>query len=376
MKTRNKIFIFPLIIFVTIIIFTKQCTPVNISIGKILKSRDYSKYKSLKDVPNSKNYEIIPIDADFPIFYDSIQNVFYLTKDYSSGLCRIDGQGNIIYRDSLLGKEDNSLMDFENHSYFVFTKKGVYDYSQKNIKLEKMDTVINKDQNVNEGEWDEIFEDLYKHAKIVIYESDRLGFEKCECSPIYFKMKDRWILLYTRGYESRLTSMNMDLNSTYGKVNFTKFPAKFPKLILLKDSYSNVYSSRNLEDDKYFKTYFSITLDEEKLDYEEGTNINMDFYEKDDYYSLGNPFDLPRWMLSTYIGTAYYSVQLKNENVYIKEKEIKYKGNVKNNFSCFEVPSKFKNRAKVNFLYYKKTVSKGLFDTDIGSLHLIRKKSK
>ena len=114
------------------LLFIEKCSLINLSTADIFRPKSYKNFKGLLDTVQSKNYEIVLIDGDFPILYDSIKNEFYLSN--KNGLTKIDANGNILFKANLSAEKYTTVFDFENFTPYVFTDRGVYDFTGDNLK--------------------------------------------------------------------------------------------------------------------------------------------------------------------------------------------------------------------------------------------------
>lgn len=90
-----------LVFIVLIFLFLDRCTSVNISTSSLFQNSKYNNFKYLKDGVSSENYEILRLEnTNYPILYDTLQNTFYI--NCGDGICKIDGDGKVILRDSIL----------------------------------------------------------------------------------------------------------------------------------------------------------------------------------------------------------------------------------------------------------------------------------
>ena len=65
--------------------------------------------------------------------------------------------------------------------------------------------VLNYDNELSNQDFKRIFESYYKNAEIVAYDTNRNFDYKRECLPMYFKIKNEWILLFTQKGELRFS---------------------------------------------------------------------------------------------------------------------------------------------------------------------------
>ena len=171
----------------------------------------------------------------------------------------------------------------------------------------------------------------YDEAEMVVYDTDRNFDYLAQNYPMYFKIKNYWILLFSQKGDYRFThsGSNKLENDTIGQIDFLNFPAKFAdkRLIVLKNQKSGIYSTKQIGekiDDDYLKMYYTQLLKEQKLDYQTSNSIELLSRKKDEYYFTGGFFDFPDWVFPSFINTAYFQVAYNNESLFFKEKAIKY----------------------------------------------------
>ena len=380
-----------IVLFVLNLIFIDRCSLINLSTADLFRSKELLNSKSLIDTVASQNYEIIPLKADFPILYDSIQNEFYLANQ--QGLTKIDGQGNLLISDALLSEKYTSVFDFANFTPYVFAEKGVYDFSGNKLVYTLFSKVLNANNEISDADFKTLFENSYRDATLVIYGTDRnLDYEK-ECYPMYFKIKNEWILIFCQKGDTRFSHLltSKDYNDVIGQIDFENNPAKFAdkRLMVLKDVKNGIYSTKQFGkkiDDQYLDTYYSILLKERKLDYKSTNEIKLRSRKKEAYHFTGSFIDLPNWINPTFLNTAFFELNYNNEKLFFKEKAIKYshESNCKNELFLYELPINFKKQTKVAFLHYALNLggyendSTGIFVPEIKNtgLYLIRPKKK
>ncbi len=369
MKTYQIIL---LVLIVLTFLFLDRCTSVNISTSPLFKNPKYNSFKYLKDGVSSENYETIRLEkARYPILYDTIQNTFYV--NCGNGICKIDGDGNIILRDSIFKDEANSLVDFANHSYYVFTKDAVYDYSQKEVRPEKMASIVNENNDMAPEEWESTFAKLYAEAQVVIYESDRYTYEKCNCYPIYFKIGEKWTLMYTDKNDFRSTLTDIDMESYIGRADFKEYLPKYNGLIALRDNSHKMYSDKMNTSDEFLKTYYTVHMKEENFKYESEDKLKTLFFQKQNVYSEAAYTSIPL----AFGGIAYYELSLGKESLYFKENASKDSGlasSLNSNLYFFEIPAKFRNQTEVRFLDFR--APSNVFLSGSEDLYIIRRKKK
>ncbi|WP_289659847.1 hypothetical protein [Flavobacterium panacagri] len=309
--------------------------------------------------PQSKNYEILPVTGSFPILFDSISNEYYLSNN--QGLTKYNHLGNVIISDDLAKEKYTSVFDFVNFIPYVFAEKGVYDFSGKKLVYTEFSQILNSKNEIKDSDFKILFEKYYKDAEMAVYDTNRNFDYLAENYPMYFKIKNNWILLFSQKGDYRFThsGSNDAENDTIGQIDFLNFPAKFAgkRLIVLKNQKNGIYSTKQIGekiDDDYLKMYSTQLLKEQKFNYQSSNSIELLSRKKDEYYFTGSYFDLPEWFSPSFINTAYYQVTYNNENLFFKEKAIKYfkDSKCKNDLYLYELPKHLRTKSKVAFLDY------------------------
>jgi len=373
-----------------VLLFLDRCTTHNISTNDFFKPKSYKNFKSLIEKPQSKNYEILPVIGTFPILYDSIKNDYYVSN--YKGLTKYDYLGNIIISDDLEKEKYTSVFDFANFIPYVFAENGVYDFSGKKLVYTKFSQILNTENEIKDADFKILFEKYYDDAEMVVYDTDRNFDYLAQNYPMYFKIKNNWILLFSQKGDYRFTHSGSSLveNDTIGQIDFLNFPAKFAdkRLIVLKNQKSGIYSTKQIGekiDDDYLKMYYTQLLKEQKLDYQSSSSIELLSRKKDEYYFTGSYFDFPDWVSPSFINTAYYQVTYNNEKLFFKEKAIKYfkDSKCKNDLYLYELPKHLRTKSKVAFLDYTIDIggymndSTGIVDPIIknGGLYILKQKT-
>lgn len=349
-----------IVILLLVLLFVDRCTTFNLTTADIFRPSSYNNFKQLSQKPQSKSYEIVPAKGTFPILYNALKNEFYLRN--GKGLTKYDALGNVMISNNLNKEEFTSVFDFLNFVPYVFAKNGVYDYSGKRLIYQKFSKILNANNELNDNDFKFIFETNYRNADLVIYDSDRNIEREKECFPMYFRIKNEWILMFSQKGDDRFSHQQSDEieNDTIGKIDFLGFPAKFSNqgLTVLKDVENGIFSIRQLGmeaiSDQYLDTYYTQILKERKDDYQTDDKFKLLSHKKDDYYSSGNVFSLPSWVSPSFMLTGFFRLTYQNENLYFKEKALKLNGDIKvqNDLSIYELPKKFRTKSKVAFLLY------------------------
>lgn len=341
-----------------IVLFLDRCTPVNITTSDVFRDERNNTSQSFSGPMIYDGYEIVPIQGGLPILYDTIDNIFYVQN--GKGLIKIDSRGKILLSDSLAHEEITSALNMYNYLPFVFTSKGVYDFSTEQVTFQNIAKDHNKNNELSDATFKTLFEGLYADAEMVVYENDNLG-DRVERYPMYFYINDQWEVLYAQAGEYRFSHLNYgDLEETIvGQIDFKNFPAKFNgrKLVVLKDYKQKVYTTgRDPKDDDFFDTYYAVILRERELDYQTGNSLEITSYKKIDYHFTGSYFELPRWVNPSFSVNAYYKLSFYGEDFHFNSSSYKYRGYggaVKDNINLFQAPKTNKDMPKIAFLLEK-----------------------
>lgn len=343
-----------IIAFILILLFIEKCSLINLSTADAFKPNQIKNSPSLVGTIQSESYEIVPLEGNYPILFDSVKNEFYFTN--KKGLTKIDAQGNIILSADLNTEHYTSVSTFENYTPYVFAVNGVYDFSGNELVYTKYSKILNTENEMNNTLYKSTFEQYYDDAEIVVYEGD--GYVDLEVSgyPMYFKINKEWIQLYAQKRNYKFSNIpSSDMDHIIGQIDLKNFPAKFAdkRLQVLKDNENGIYSTRILVDDQYLNTFYTEILKEQKFYYNSNNKIKMVSYKKDEYLLGGGYFYKPDWVFPSFINTAYFELTFNNEKLYFKEKAIKhfFEFNYIYDLYLFELP-KNKSNIKVAFLDY------------------------
>lgn len=313
--------------------------------------------KSSKNIPDLsqplKNdyYEIEKISNGNwnEIRYDPV-NDFYIVVE-NDKITKLNNKGDTTFILDMNEKDFSDMpdfMDYHRPSYYVISWYGIYDLSKEKPFLEKFDKRLNDDGKMEWEEWIEKFNNLYQSADVVLW-----GYRKSVGigsmnHPLYFKQNEKWKVLYTL----------KDVSQIDGSSTFTKFrlnykednlPSKFDKLFLLKDiQKENAYSDYNNFDNEYdIKEYA-----ENQLEYGKEASIETTSFEKEAIMDATYSY-----MPANFGGTVINKLSIANNHFTFKAKAIKGAGfntePLKTYFYLFTVPTKFKTKTTLNFLYYK-----------------------
>jgi len=378
----KKFAVIILIISLLFLLFLDRCTTINVTTADIFRPKSYQYFKELPQKPQSENFEIVPALGTFPILYNSSQNEFYIK--HGQGLTKYDSAGNVIISNDLAKEKYTSMFDFANFVPYVFAEKGVYDYSGKRLVYSQFSKIINANNELNNQEFKSIFEDNYRKANLVIYDTDRNIEYGRECFPMYFQSDNQWILMFSQKGDYRFSHQgNSEIKTdTIGQIDFLGFPAKFSnqRLMVLKDFQNGIYSINQIGkeriDDQYLNTYYTQILKEKKLDYQTDDEIKLLSRKKEQYHEMGNPFSLPKWISPSFINTAFFRLTYQKEKLFLKAQAVKYSDNrtVQNDMYLYELPKNLRSKSKLSFLDYALDLG-GYMDSTTGESDPIIKNS-
>ncbi|MFC3563255.1 hypothetical protein [Pedobacter jamesrossensis] len=358
-KGMKKLLVAMIITVIAILLFMDKCTTLNLTTADIFRQKSLNDTLSLMAKPQSKHYEIVPLFGDFPVLYDSLKNEFYVSN--KQGLAKYDHLGNLMFADDLAHEKYTSVFFFANFTPFVFAEHGVYDFSGNKLIYHKFSEVLNAKNEITDQDFKNIFEKYYQTADLVMYDSDRNIESHKETEPMYFRINDKWVLLFAQKNETRFshTGSNEMEADTIGQIDFKDFPAKFAnkRLMVLKDQKRGIYSTKQVGekiDDDYLKMYYTQILKEQKLDYQTTDEVKLIAYKKEKYYFTGGYLDLPDWIAPSFINNAYFKLSYRNENIFFKEKAVKYfsDSKSKDDLYLYELPNHLKSKSKIAFLHY------------------------
>ena len=345
------------VLVITIMLFMDRCTPFNISNSDIFRSNRVNTSQSFNGPMIYDGYEIVPVPGSLPILYDSINSVFYVRN--GKGLTKIDSRGKVLISDSLTHEKITSTFNFNNYLPFVFTQKGVYDFSTDLVEYQDIAEVHNVSNDLSDAAFKTLFERLYANAEMVVYEHDNLC-DRYEYYPMYFYINDQWQVLYSQEGEYRFSHLNYGgLEKTIiGQIDFESFPAKLNnrKLIVLKDDKQKVYATGlDLKDDTFFDTYYTMILQERELDYQSDNSLEIISYKKIDYHYTGGYWPWPKWIGPSFTVDAYYRLSYHGEDLYFNSRTYKYydQRGATDNIIFFQTPKIKGNKAEIAFLLEK-----------------------
>lgn len=319
------------------LLFLNQCTTVNIAPPTIFKKKEFGNYNYLKDGIKSDYFQIEKISeyTHSKVTYDTIHN-FFIISDRSK-IQKINAKGEKVIEISRVNH-----MDFTTYGHYIFMDTIVYDLSKKIIQQEKFEEIILPSKEITPKDWLLQFQELYQQASVVYYGRNDY---KHKAKPVYFKVHENWKVLYLSGGHS---FSNDDLTD----YTFKNYPAKFNRLIVLKDNANKVYSNGQFSAGASVASYKRMNFEEKNFIYPEQRKIKSLFFQKEMVYEEIAYTSIPVVLG----GTAYFNLKKGNDILKFKENATMssfsfYK--IKNYLSHYFIPEKFKNQSNVSFLKLK-----------------------
>ncbi|WP_036154006.1 hypothetical protein [Maribacter forsetii] len=339
---KYKIMVF---IIIALLFFFQQCTSINL-IPNLVSNKN--NYQYLSSGVSSKNYLIDAVTDKTYLYitYDTINKYFIVDDSYQQ--IKISTEGDILFRIT----DSKAEMPYKTH--YVFTDNAVYDFSQNVIKPQSFFQTINPDKKKLEKKWITIFEEYYNKSSTVIYGNNDI---------VYFHTNEGWVTLH------------LSENKYFGGDNtsertFESYPAKYSKLIFLKDTKSNTYSdwmshSGSSTDRKYNNDLDYSAFPENKFTYQNNKIEKIEFSKTK---SAETYTYTP--IIAQFLGVGYYKLHKGNEYVRFKEDAAKYpfwffqSDAYLNNYT---LPEQFRAETEVSFIRYSypsnanKSKSQGLY---------------
>ncbi|WBX78191.1 hypothetical protein PG911_08035 [Tenacibaculum ovolyticum] len=341
--------------FLFILIFIQKCTTINITSASIFKKKEYETYNYLKDGVNSEKFQLerISENAYNLIGYDEIGNYFIVYGDEK--ITKINSVGEEQFKIDRLGN-----VSYANFGSYVFTDSEIYDLTQEKIKVTSLNKIIDfSNKELNKEEFFKLMETYYSKASHVIYANVETFSAKNY--KVYLKIENEWLGIYIS--QNKSTGINFYPTGEIVK----KYPEKFKKLLFLKNTVDNVYSTRSSGNEGFSSVPDPVILTkEDDLEYPKYKEIKTSFYQKEKTYGTIAYTSIP----VSFIGTSYLKLEINKEVFKFKEKGIKSIGvlsSPKHYLSYYVLPEPFINKSQVSFLklFYPTNIgasgSKGLY---------------
>jgi hypothetical protein len=323
-------------LFLFVLLFLDKCTSRNIS--TMFNSTEFYKYPELVENPVSASYQIRRISPSIygQLSYEPVHQFFMVTT--ADTILKLDAQGKELYH----LKTRN--INVERYTPYVMDSTGIYDFSEKNLRHQAIKEVINADQKLNPEVWQNRFDELYKAAEVVVYGTN--SFYGDFFYPIYFKVKQDWLVLIMLQHDERWD----DFDQVSG-VTFKGYPAKYSALYLLKDQENGLYSNLEGTTDSYLKTYYTVKIKESSLKYTASQGPQITSFKKDGVESYAAYISLPvTWSIK-----AGYEWNVGQEKIYFKGdaiQDVGFSKPIETFLRTFRVPEKFSKQTSLTFLRY------------------------
>ncbi|SIR18417.1 hypothetical protein [Maribacter ulvicola] len=328
MKKYKK---FILLIIGLLFFFVQQCSNTNLLPSFVCKK---SEYKYLSEKVNSKNFVIDKISDKTYLYvtYDSINNYFIVNDGYNK--MKLSAEGNLLINIP----HPSGELPYKTH--YVFTDSTICDFSKNELEIETFFKKINPATEKLETKWISIFEEYYYNASTVIYSNNDL---------IYFKINEGWVSLH-------ISDNHYLEGDNITERTFENYPAKFSKLIFLKDQKSNTYSDwMSHSGSSIDKKYPNVELEnfnypEKELNYL-NNKIEKISFEKT---VLSETYRYTP-IIAQFQGIGYYKLKKENEYIRFKEKALKYPFKFFKSDSYlnhYTIPEKFNTKTKLSFIRY------------------------
>jgi hypothetical protein len=328
----SKQFVTMLGILLIILFLINQLTKINV-FSPLLNKKEYNSFKHLKKGVVSQNYNIKYISNPYyaEITYDRAFNFFFIRDTHFR---KIDAKGN-----EVMAIIDTESVSHPKRTPFVFTIDGVYDFSKKIIKKELFKEIHNDIDSLvlRQEVWQKQFETFYEIAETVVYGALNQDLVRY---PIYFKIDNEWILLYSTGE-------NIDDDYDFG-ITYSGYPAKFDKLIYLKDVENDHYANALSKNDLFMSNKQLIEFD---FKYPSDFKINKLFFKKKSQFDHIAYTSIP----ISWFGTAYYELKINGEPINFKEMASKnlLSFSIEPYLNWYVLPEEYSNNTDVSFIEFR-----------------------
>ncbi|TDO20941.1 hypothetical protein CLV32_3578 [Pedobacter duraquae] len=338
-----------LTLFIVIIVLDKLTT-INVSPGLFIHYNQYKKYPELQNGLSSDKHLLYRATqtSNAEILYFPKKNFFLINNFKQLGYynpIKIDAKGNKIFE---LNVDEYSQFKFlETINCFAIGADAIYDISADHPTPLPYDKVLNKDDSMQSNQWDEIFEENYQLADIVLYgwHTDQ---NSAQC--VYFQIAGKWTKLYTATY-SPIYAEGSEIKC---KINDKIVPHKWHEVHFLKDVYKSIYSNSLRFKDSYISIYNSdfTFFPDQSLKYKDSGKIKTEAFAKEIFTTEGyfNP-GIP----SNFYGTAYYKLNLHDDILHFKTVAYQRNGfgqSPQTDLHLFQLPEIFAQKSAVCFLAY------------------------
>lgn len=351
MNISNKTITFSAIGLLAFLAFIETFTVTNLLFPSFLNKPEYATYPLLKDGVGSDNYEVSFIFDSYAakITYSPSGNFFMIEDHFYR---KFDAQGNQV-------AELPDAHEWINPPFspYLISTNGIYDFTETVPHKAPFMRILNDDGRTRftKERWQELFDSFYEKSDVVLYGEPDSGTSRY---PAYFKADRGWIVLYT-------TRSHIEIDDDYELgVSFAGYPAKYERMVLLKDPHAGVYSLDNyrLRDGIW-------TVDEDDFTYPMGYGVEILSFRKEYVSSEIAYTPIP----IVYNGPGIYQIKAGNEVLNFQETAIRAIGSrASSNMTRFVLPEQYFGNTNVSFLEFRPGNN---FDTS-GSdgLYIIREK--
>lgn len=326
-------FSIPLAVLFVIIAVAYIFVTQNHLFGQSIKNGN-QKYPLLKDNPVSKSYQLKFITNKYwgNITYSPTTNFFLID---SRIIRKIDSKGVEVFAEKRA--DEATRLPF---TPYLASAKGIIDFSRDKPYLEKFVQIVNgdKDWTLTVDSFTEIYTQAYKDADTVVY--DRPNFaEGIDKYRAYMYIDGDWVLFYLSFYA-------LDLDDDYDLgVRVKNYPAKYNRMILLKDISADVYSASD-----YRLRDREIALNEDKLNYPVMGKLELMGFERGKVSSTFPYTPIPL----VYRGQAFYRLTHGDESLFFSETALKqlFK-EPRTGMNWYVLPEPYQQQIPIGFLQFK-----------------------
>ena len=342
-----------ILILIIIIFAVDRFTVINLSPKLLFNHAKYKQFPLLEDGLNCGKFSMYRATetGNVNIRYFPQQNFFLLSNFESNGYfnsIKIDSAGNHVFELKFDGQDAFNFVEAIN--CFVIGADSIYDFSAENPVALPFSEVFNRDKNITPKRWEQIFEQQYSTADIVLY-GWHTDLANAQC--VYFRNEGKWTKLYTF-LDAGPMYVYAEGSKIECKIRNKKIPHKWQEEHYLKDPARATYSNELRHTDDYitpFNSDFSFFPDQ-ALQYKSKGELKILAFSKETYTTEGyfNP-GIP----NTFYGTGYYELNVDNDLLNFKTVAYKHNGigeSTQSDIYLFCLPLNFANKSEVVFLTY------------------------
>ncbi len=324
-----------------VLLVVERFTPVNLAPPGFLRPAVYDAYPLLKDGVESEAYRLEPLSNPYRarITYSPEGN-FFLVVDRR--FRKLDGHGRQVF-----AVERDPATVNPPFSPFVVGPSGVYDLSREEVTLQPFVQVLNAaaDRTFTRDTWRAVFDQAYAKADVVVhggFQSDNSKYAS------YLRIGGDWVLIYTS-----LSAIDVDHDTDFG-TRFPGYPAKFDRMILLRDPQRGLFShdSRDIRENlpRAASGPGDVTdLPERGLRYRDDVSLETLFFDKDFVSSEIVYTSIPL----TLGGRADYRLRIGEDELNFWEIAVRPVASpLETNITVFVLPKAYGNRSEVVFLEF------------------------